>query len=296
MLSGRKTMQNRSFSRLPSFFAPAETSNLDEAVAAPIALEILEFTFLHFHSVLELGVCARGRGVCVVEGVEYPFEAGDAQIVFPFQTHLSRSVSEPSMWYWLSLNPLKLLGQWGAPELSRLEQLLYARMGLCGIIDRGKYPLIAGLIRRIALPGERERRLSCLQTLIEELAAASDGLSPLKLRPERDFLRLEPAIRYAQEALEQGQIAGGYEHGGRVCDERGDVPPRVSSGARAIAAGLRSGVPDANGAATSPEYGRIDHSDRIGSRLSDVSGFNRQFLRTFGVPPRRYRTAYRAEK
>lgn len=155
---------------------------------------------------LELGVCARGRGVCVVEGVEYPFEAGDAQIVFPFQTHLSRSVGEPSMWYWLSLNPLKLLGQWGAPELSRLEQLLYARMGLCGIIDRGKYPLIAGLIRRIALPGERERRLSCLQTLIEELAAASDGLPPLKLRPERDFLRLEPAIRYAQEALEQGRL------------------------------------------------------------------------------------------
>lgn len=289
-------MQNRSFSRLPSFFAPAETSNLDEAVAAPIALEILEFTFLHFHSVLELGVCARGRGVCVVEGVEYPFEAGDAQIVFPFQTHLSRSVGEPSMWYWLSLNPLKLLGQWGAPELSRLEQLLYARMGLCGIIDRGKYPLIAGLIRRIALPGERERRLSCLQTLIEELAAASDGLPPLKLRPERDFLRLEPAIRYAQEALEQGRLPA-------VTSMADACAMSVATFRRAFHQGLGQSPQDYVQACQMRMAQRLLlNTDESITQIAlavgyqDVSGFNRQFLRTFGVPPRRYRMAYRAEK
>ena len=295
MLSGSKTMQNRSLSKLPSHFAPAETSNLDETDNAPNALEILEFTFLHFHSVLELGVCAQGRGVCVVEGVEYPFEAGDAQIVFPFQAHLSRSVGRPALWYWLSLNPLKLLGQWGAPNLTRLERLLYSQMGLCGIIDREKYPLIAELIRRIALPGARERRLSCLQTLIEELAAASEGLPALKLRPERDFLRLEPAIRLAHRELNQGRV------------------PTVTAMANACAmsiATLRRAFRQELG--QSPQEYLQACQLRTAQRLllntdesitqialsvgyQDVSGFNRQFLRAYKIPPRRYRLMHRAQ-
>ena len=113
MLSGSKTMQNRSLSKLPSHFAPAETSNLDETDNAPNALEILEFTFLHFHSVLELGVCFSGRGTCVVEGERMPFEQGDVQVVFPFQRHLSRSEGgEYSRWLWTSLNPMQLLSAW----------------------------------------------------------------------------------------------------------------------------------------------------------------------------------------
>ncbi len=268
MLSGSKTMQNRSLSKLPSHFAPAETSNLDETDNAPNALEILEFTFLHFHSVLELGVCAQGRGVCVVEGVEYPFEAGDAQIVFPFQTHLSRSVGRPALWYWLSLNPLKLLGQWGAPNLTRLERLLYTQMGLCGIIDRGKYPLIAELIRRIALPGARERRLSCLQTLIEELASAVRGTSRAEAAPGARFSAARAGDSAGAPGAESGARPHRDRHGERLRDEHRDPSPRVSAGAGAVAAGISAGVPAAHRAAPAAEHGRIDHANRAVRRLS----------------------------
>lgn len=84
-------MRNRSFLTLPSFYVHAEPSRLDERSAEAGPLEIFDITYLHFHSVLELGVCASGRGACVVEGENMPFAEGDVQIIFPFQRHLSRS-------------------------------------------------------------------------------------------------------------------------------------------------------------------------------------------------------------
>ena len=84
-------MRNRSFLTLPSFYVHAEPSRLDERSAEAGPLEIFDITYLHFHSVLELGVCASGRGTCVVEGENMPFAEGDVQIIFPFQRHLSRS-------------------------------------------------------------------------------------------------------------------------------------------------------------------------------------------------------------
>ena len=158
-------MRNRSFLTLPSFYVHAEPSRLDERSAEAGPLEIFDITYLHFHSVLELGVCASGRGACVVEGENMPFAEGDVQIIFPFQRHLSRSEGgEYSRWIWTSFNPLQLLSSWGAPELPRLEKLLYTRMSLCGIISRSAHPLIAELIRSVALPGDSRARPACARS------------------------------------------------------------------------------------------------------------------------------------
>ena len=246
-------------------------------------------TYLHFHSLLELGVCVSGQGCCQVEARTYPFRAGDVQIIFPFQSHLSRSEgNEYSRWHWLSVDPLQLLGGWGAPDLPRLERLLYTGMGICGIIDRERYSLIAQLIRRIVLPGEGARRLSCLCTLIEELAVESDALPKLGLRPSRHFLRLQPALERVQRDLDAGKM------------------PSVSALAQACAvsvAPFRRAFGQAMG--QSPQqYIRMcqmqkaqyillaDHSITeiaMAVGYQDVSGFNRQFLKTFHMTPRAYR-------
>ena len=77
-------MQNRSFLTLPSFYVHAEPGDLSERSAEAGPLEVFDITYLHFHSVLELGVCFSGRGTCVVEGERMPFEQGDVQVVFLF--------------------------------------------------------------------------------------------------------------------------------------------------------------------------------------------------------------------
>lgn len=283
-------MRNRSISSLPSYYVPAQSTWESEREPKPGPLEVFDITYLHFHSLLELGVCTQGRGCCIVEDREYPFVQGDVQIIFPFQRHLSRSEGgEYSQWLWCSLEPLSLLGQWGAPDLARMERLLYTGMGLCGIIDRKRYPLIAELIARVALPGEKNRRLSCLHTLIEELAAESEGMPPLALRPGRRFVQLAPALEAARQALQQGEA------------------PLVSALAEACGlspAPFRRAFRQVLGQSPQ-EYIQACQMKKAQRQLlltdepitqiafsvgyQDVSGFNRVFLRHFGMPPRAYR-------
>lgn len=288
-------MRNRS--QLPSFFASAPLMLLDNSTGVSYPLEVFDITYLHFHSLMELGVCTSGRGSCIVEGMEYAFQEGDVQIVFPFQRHLSRSEGgEFSRWYWTNINPLQLMSLYGAPHLPRLEKLLYTQMGLCGIIDRRRYPLAAELIARVTLPGPQQRRLACLYALIEELAAESEGLKHLELRPGRAFMRLEPALALVEAELDAGRT------------------PAVSALAQACAmsaAALRRSFHQALG--QSPQqYIQTCQMRRAQHRLlltndsvteialsvgyQDVSGFNRLFLRTFGMPPLRYRLSGGEEK
>lgn len=283
-------MRNRSISDLPSIYAP---SILTPITAGPIPahpLGIFDITFLHFHSCMELGVCVSGQGKCIVDGKEYPFSAGDVQVIFPFQNHLNRNEgSENSRWYWLNIDPVRQLGEWGMPGLSHLQKLLETQMGLCGIIDRQRYPFIAELIKRIALPGEKNRRFACLYTLIEELAESSRGLPLLSLRPGRKFTRLEPAIALVRDSLEKGES------------------PSVAAMADACAlspAPFRRAFHLTLGQSPqqyiiSAQMGKAQllllHSDLSVTQIAlsvgyqDVSGFNRKFLQTFGITPREYR-------
>ena len=256
----------------------------------PYALGIFDITQLHFHSNLELGYCFSGRGSCIVEGREFFYSAGDAQVIFPFQRHLNRNEGrECSRWIWMNLDPLTLLSAWGAPDLARLERLLDTGMGLYGVISRQEHPLIAELIARLVQVKDEKRRLSCLCTLIEELAGESQELPPLKLRSSHKFDRLSPALSLVEQALNQGEL------------------PQVSQMAEACAlspAPFRRAFHQVMG--QSPQqYIHTSQMKKAQQLLlltdtpitqiafsvgyQDVSGFNRQFMNTFGMSPREYR-------
>lgn len=283
-------MRNRLISQLPSFFAPAPEALLSAPRPGPHALEVYDITYLHFHDNLELGVCVSGRGACQVEGVLYPFEVEDVQIIFPFQTHLSRSEGpQQSRWYWMNIDPVRALGAWGAPDLARVERLLYTRMGLCGIIDRARYPLIRELVVRVVLAEGEQRRLSCLYALIEELAAESQSLAPLSLKPSRQFLQLSPALERVQNCLNEGRAPQVDE----LCHACA-LSPAAFRRAFHLAMGqppqqyiLACQMKKAQRLLLLTDRSITQIAQDVG--YQDASGFNRQFSKVFGMPPREYR-------
>ncbi len=281
-------MRNRSCTDLPSYYAPSPGAWLKND--RPYPLEVYDITSLHFHDTLELGVCSEGQGVCRVEDREYPFCEGDVQVIFPFQNHLSRSEGgRQSKWYWVNLDPLDVLGTWGAPELGRLEQMLREKMGLCGILDRKKYPFLCELVRHVVLPGEETRRLVSLYALIVELAKVSSDLPKLSLSPARHFSRLLPAIEQMQSRLEEDLSTG---------------VPAMAEACRLSCAQFRRDFLASMGC--SPQQYTLNCRMQKAQRLllltdrkitdialavgyQDASGFNRCFREHFGVSPRQLR-------
>lgn len=281
-------MRNRSCTDLPSYYAPSPGAWLKND--RPYPLEVYDITSLHFHDTLELGVCSEGQGVCRVEDREYPFCEGDVQVIFPFQNHLSRSEGgRQSKWYWVNLDPLDVLGTWGAPELGLLEQMLREKMGLCGILDRKKYPFLCELVRHVVLPGEETRRLVSLYALIVELAKVSSDLPKLSLSPARHFSRLLPAIEQMQSRLEEDLSTG---------------VPAMAEACRLSCAQFRRDFLASMGC--SPQQYTLNCRMQKAQRLllltdrkitdialavgyQDASGFNRCFREHFGVSPRQLR-------
>ena len=281
-------MRNRSCTDLPSYYAPSPGAWLKND--RPYPLEVYDITSLHFHDTLELGVCSEGQGVCRVEDREYPFCEGDVQVIFPFQNHLSRSEGgRQSKWYWVNLDPLDVLGTWGAPELGFLEQMLREKMGLCGILDRKKYPFLCELVRHVVLPGEETRRLVSLYALIVELAKVSSDLPKLSLSPARHFSRLLPAIEQMQSRLEEDLSTGVpamAEACGLSCAQfRRDFLATMGCSPQQYTLNCR--MQKAQRLLLLTDRKITDIALAVG--YQDASGFNRCFHEHFGVSPRQLR-------
>lgn len=207
-------LPNRSSRGLPAVYADAQINWVDQTAHPPVPLEVYDITYLHFHSVMELGLCVSGQGRCQVEGVEYAFRAGDVQLIFPFQRHLSKRTGEgESLWYWMNIEPLRALSAWSMADIQQVEGWLQEEMGLCGIISPDEHPVIAGLIRRLIEvqysvapppPHRGEYLCACLYTLLLELCDASQTLPKLSLRPNARFMMVRPALAHIQAALAVG--------------------------------------------------------------------------------------------
>ena len=174
-------------------------------------LDIFDVTYVHFHNTLELGYCVSGEGVCYVEEKEYSFKQGDAQIIFPFQRHISKSLgSESSRWYWLYIDPVRIMFANGFNDVEQVEKWLHNEISVFGIVRKSDLPAINRIIKQIIFTNfnlddhvHKNNYLSAsLYLLILELCEASKETPPLHFPENPEFNRLLPALNRIKTDLE----------------------------------------------------------------------------------------------
>ena len=299
-------MQNRS-SRPPLPAIYEEVEALDASLQIPNAaaceLKIYDVTYLHYHSLLELGWCISGSGECYAEDRIFPFSAGDVQIIFPYQKHYNRSSpGSPSLWHFISLNPETLLPALGFLEPAALEEWLQNEMGLFGVFSRAEQPQIhetaVRFFREIFRPEpfSPHRRELCGALLCElfcELSRGSAPLPKLALRRNPVTAQVSPALRQIQRQLAQG-VQPSVASLAALCSMSEPNFRRVFRRATGSAPKeyiLCAAVHRAEQQLLTTDAEIVQIAAEAG--FTDVSGLNRQFLDKNGVSPSRFRAMHR---
>lgn len=262
-------------------------------------LTILDVTYLHFHSIMEIGVCLSGEGVCYIDDEEQPFSAGDIQIILPFQRHLSKSTGNaPCKWYWLYIDVADILSRNGALTTADTMRILREDMAISGIIDIRRYPRAGQLCERIMgaladpkpLQKYREAHFyTDVQALILELCERSVGLPKIHTVSDTGLEQLTPAFESIKTGLETG-----------VLPSVGELPTlcgmstatfrrkfKTATGQSAKDYLTACAIRHAGKLLLTTDKKIIEIADAVG--FENVSGFNRSFLKATGLTPSQYR-------
>ena len=196
-------MRNRSIETLPVVLAKGWM---------PVKLMVYDVSYLHFHKNIELGYCVSGEGISYVDGTVYPFSAGDVQIIFPYQKHLSKNTTEiPSTWYWINIDPVEIMSQAGFTELDQINNWIANEIGICGIVNKERYPDIYEGIRRLIDPvcinaphriHRKEEFAADFLSLLIRICNHSTNLEKLIIKQDERVEMLAPALQLVKASLE----------------------------------------------------------------------------------------------
>ena len=209
-------MRKQSNLHLPVVFADTKPLISFDDMPTPMELKIYDVSYLHFHRDLELGLCISGEGICQVEDTQFPFTAGDIQVIFPYQRHLSMNSGDtPSVWYWVNIDIFEILSQAGFTVQEQIQQWLHNEMGLCGIINKNQYSIICQTVKKIfqflhSAPGSvlhpKEAFANTLMEFVLQLCEASRDLPKLTLRTGEFAAELTPALDKINADIRSGCI------------------------------------------------------------------------------------------
>lgn len=255
---------------------------------------------LHFHSLVELGVCHSWHGTLRLGGDSVPFRAGDVTLIPPYLPHTTWSgEGGKSRWSYLFLPAEGIFLQ--GPSSAPLSPFPTARAAgeqaprVFRAADApGVYPLACDILREFERrePGYRDCALGLLQALAVRLGRLGDGAAPagrgagthpaeiLAVLPALDFME-----RHYAQPIRVSALA-------RLCG-LSETHFRRRFGAVFGAAPLaylnRMRVQKACALLWRSNASVLSVSERTG--FATLSSFNRHFKRETGLSPLAWRRA-----
>ncbi|MBQ9963996.1 MAG: helix-turn-helix transcriptional regulator [Clostridia bacterium] len=184
-----------------SYYSPVYLGNTERLTFSDKAytLSTDTITSLHFHRCLEIGICVKGRGTCIIENRAYSYSAGDIQVVLPFQPHLSNGdPDDPGCWKYLSFDPYKGLVDGDTTLCSLIEKDVH----FSGVFSKTEYPQLTEIIEHCIAEYDQNNKHAhryaslLLQQLILELSRIpfpqNNGIRARK----KSFAKLLPALEF----------------------------------------------------------------------------------------------------
>ncbi|MBO5295880.1 MAG: helix-turn-helix domain-containing protein [Clostridia bacterium] len=171
-----------------------------------------ELHFLHYHDVLELGVCLGGTGRYITDDGETPFRAGDVQVVFPFCPHYNVADEGGSLWAFIDVDVARI----HSPHLS-VDPAFFLELSrnasASGIYTGEAAPAVVSAVTEIHTLIRSERAgdspvvdliTSKLVSLLLELSLPKNETGEsVWSKPFNETIL--PAIRHAAYAVEKGE-------------------------------------------------------------------------------------------
>ncbi len=283
---------------LPVFYADYD---LPYIVSPVYSLKSKPISALHYHDIVELGLCISGKGNTCIGNKIYSYLEGSIQVVPPNIPHLSNSDDGiESKWIFISFDPNSVLKNAGIFSREYTTIISRTENFICGIFDNDEFPELLNAIKAIIDADKRrdEFRNVSIALAIAQFMIASARLSD-KVKDENvavakgKYEKIVPALDYIennldnQDALSEKLIA-------ECCDASVSTLRRLflkHTGYSPKAFIIRSRMAHAEYLLRKTSLSILDISVNVG--YNDISGFNRTFRSLFGMSPLQYRKQYK---
>lgn len=254
-----------------------------------------QVVYMHYHNNLELGYCYKGCGIFFVNGKVTPFSAGDASIIFPYDTHIAQSdKADPSQWKFINIDPLKLLSDIKVEDLSAISLILTKNSHVNSIFTKndelGLNRLIYELINELEQqninykPMVRSLAWSIIVRLSRIDCSNTPGHSSIT---NQALLKIAPALKYISEnymnPVSMDMVASrcnlSLSHMRRLFDAAMSMSP--SEYLYSVRIKMASIL------LVNLDISILEISMKVG--YPTLSSFNRHFLKIMGMSPREWK-------
>ena len=297
-------MQKRLLSTQTPVLDPVSTHGLSGYAASGVNEYILDNgDFLHFHSLIEIGVCISGEGLCYAGDTEYSYREGSAQFILPFQPHYSISLGDRlSHWHWIFIDPLELETPMHTGAQFDYISLLQNGIGLTGIFDETRSPAIYSAIHSLiselsspASPEKYEMSMLLMRQLLITLSRESRDKNKFNI-PLRS---VDKSLAAILKTIDESVASGIQPHVSDLAAQSGySVSQFRESFRRAVGLSpkgyiLNIAVRHAQSLLVNTSLSVETISKQVG--FADVSGLYRSFTALRGFTPLEYRKRWRGK-
>ena len=107
-------------------------------------------TALHYHNMLEIGVCASGEGYTYIDDRVYKHKAGCISISRAYQPHLSTNQKDAhGEWSWISIDTQALLTSVGMTDPEAALKLMRAAESVTGVFLPEEIKTVKDAVNRL---------------------------------------------------------------------------------------------------------------------------------------------------